>query len=198
MNASATKDGNSKASSRGKRALEWWERHCHPIKGDAGIRAQLRRCRSTTDAVGIPAAIYLARSLGVLSGSDKDHQVTAALDLARVLAHITQNISTHRPMQTAGWKSFPGERKESEAGGDRPVLSEARFRRLITADRGEEQVTAFIRLIALLDGGVNIAELSEDFIYWNDRVKRRWAFDYYAAAVASPAASDTLAEDQSE
>lgn len=196
MSASASSTTHRGGKRRGARALEWWQRHCHPVEGDAATRARLRRCRSATDAVGIPAAIYLARSLGALSETrtEDDYQVTAAINLARVLAHVTQHIETQRPMQTAGWRSFPGERRESEAGEDRPMLSEVRFRRLLTAARGEEQVSAFVRLIALLGGAVNIAALAEDFIYWNDRTKRRWAFDYYAAGMAAPTDVDTFEE----
>ncbi len=184
---------------RGVRALDWWKRYCHPVDGDPASRARLRRCRSATDAVGIPAAISLARSMGALSGTqtDDDYRVTSALDLARVLSNVTQHVETKRPMQAAGWKTFPGDRRESDAGEDRPVLSELRFRRLLTAAHGEEQVSAFIRLIALLGGAVNVTELAEDFFYWNDRTKRRWAFDYYAAGVAAPADFDTFIEDTS-
>ena len=179
------------------RALEWWQRYCHPVEGDSATRARLRRCRSATDAVSVPAAVHLARMIGGLSQTqaDDDHRVIAALDLSRVLAHVTQHVETQRPMQTAGWKSFPGERRESDAGEDRPILSEVRFRRLLASARGEAQVSAFIRLIALLGGAVNVTALADDFIFWNDRTKRRWAFDYYAAGVAAPADSDTLSED---
>jgi len=117
---------------------------------------------------------------------EDDWRITSALDLARVLAHIREDDPRQRPMQAAGWKSFPGDRRESDAGEGRPRLSEARFRRLLHSGRGEERVSAFARLIALLGGTVNVAELANDFWHWNDRTKRRWAFDYYAAGIATP------------
>lgn len=89
-------------------------------------------------------------------------------------------------MRSAGWRRFPGEAKESDAGADAPKLSELRFRRLLQTERGEEQVTAFVRLVQLLGGKIDVARLADDFVFWNDRVKREWAFDYYAAGIAMP------------
>lgn len=182
---------------RGVRALEWWKRYCDPLDGDPGTRARLRRCRSTVEALSIPAAVSLARQLGAPGdgAGDDDWRWAVGLDLARVLAHVSEHDPGQRPMRAAGWKTFPDDRKESEAGEDRPRLSEVRFRRLLDTARGEEQVVAFIRLIKLLGGTVNVAALAEDFWHWSDRTKRRWAFDYYAAGVAAPAGSVTPTED---
>lgn len=185
---------------RGRRALAWWERHCHPREGDPGTRAKLRRCRSAVEALSVPSAVALARGLvgtAVIPDVD-DWRWAAGLDLARVLAHVTEHDPTKPAMRAAGWKSFPGERKDSDAGEDRPRLSEARFRRLLGTARGEEQVDAFTRLIALLGGAVNVSALAEDFWYWGDRTKRRWAFDYYAAGIAAPTDTATIFEDFDE
>lgn len=187
-------------STRGERALDWWQRYCSLAKGDPGTRARLRRCRSATDALGERAAVTLVRQLG-LAGSataGDDQRLIAGLQLARVLAHVEAHDPTLSVMRKAGWKRFPGHRKESDAGEDRPTLSEGRFRRLLQTERGEEQVAAFVRLIALLDGSVNVAALAEDFLFWDDRTRRRWAFDYYAAGVAHPADESTSTEDPDE
>jgi CRISPR type I-E-associated protein CasB/Cse2 len=175
------------------RALAWWGRYCEPEHGDPGQRAALRRCRSATDAITIPAAVSLARQVGALRerATDRDRRLHAALNLARVLAHVTQHVP-EAPMRAAGWKSFPNDRKESEAGEDRPRLAEARFRRLLQVAGEEEQVVAFTRLVALLDGATNVATLAADFLDWTHptrgpKVRQRWAFDYFAAGVAAPA-----------
>lgn len=184
-------------SGRGMRALEWWKRYCHPVDGDPATRAQLRRCRSAMEALTFPPAVSLARRVGSLreGSADDDWQLVAGLNLARVLAHVDEHDPARRPMQAAGWKSFPGDRRESDAGDDRPRLSEARFRRLVETEGGEELVTAFVRLVALLDRTVNVAALAEDFLTWGDRTKRQWAFHYYAAGAAAPAESATSTED---
>lgn len=182
------------------RVLDWWTLHCDPREGDPGTRARLRRCRSTVDALSIPAAVSLARRLGtVREGTpENDRRLATALDLSRVLAHVTAH-SPERLMRAAGWLSFPGD-SPKESGENRPRLAEVRFRRLLETGSGEEQVSAFVRLIALLDGVVNISQIAEDFMSWShpyrgDRIRQRWAFDYYAAGIAAPADSSTDEDD---
>jgi len=186
---------------RGLRALAWWRTHCHPMHGDPGTRARLRRARTHLDLLRVNAAVHLARQMGAVPRDRPapDWKVTAALDLARVLAHVKEHDPRH-PMRAAGWKSFPRDRKESEAGDERPLLSEVRFKRLLETGSGEEKVLAFTRLIALLDGRVNVAQVASDFLNWNhpdygDRVRERWAFHYLAAGDAAPAAPPTHTED---
>ena len=182
-------------SPAGATALKWWMRYCDPLEGDGSTSARLRRCRSAVDALGIKPAISLAQRLGYVSVATHrdDDRPLIALNLARVLSHVRANDPRGRPMRSAGWKHFAGDRKESDAGEDRPLLSEARFRRLLDTERGEEQVVAFARLLGLLGGTVNVAALAEDFLYWDDRTKRRWSFDYYAAANAAPERMPTAA-----
>jgi CRISPR type I-E-associated protein CasB/Cse2 len=143
----------------------------------------------------IPEAVQLARRLGALTGNARpdDARIVRALDLARVLAHVKET-DVAAPMRVAGWRSFPADQK-SEAGDDRPKLAEPRFQRLLQAEEGEERVTAFTRLIALLGGQANVTRIAEDFWYWNDRTKHRWAFEYYAAAVATPPDDPTALEE---
>ena len=191
----------------GGRALDWWRYYCDPSRDghDPGTRAQLRRCDSPVDAAAIPAAVSLAHRLGTFKGEGEDWRVTAALNLARVLAHVREHTG-ELPMRAAGWKTFVGDRTESEAGEDRPRLSEVRFRRLLTTGPGEEQVTAFVRLIALLDATANVAALGDAFLEWEhpyrgERLRKRWAEDYFAArssrapAESAPTTTPAPAED---
>lgn len=191
---------NTRQPSRGTRALEWWRRLVDPERGDPGSRARLRRARSSLEALNIRAGVTLANRLGAAHASAPDGRTRDVLDLARVLAHVKEHDATNRPMQAAGWKSFAGDRKESDAGDERPKLSEARFRRLYETSDGEEKVAAFIRFIALMDGTVKVDVLANDFLLWNhpdlgDRVRERWAFDYYHAWSAAPTAPITDTED---
>jgi CRISPR system Cascade subunit CasB len=179
-------------------ARTWWTRYCHPRDGDPGVRARLRRCRTPIEALSVRPALTLARQLKiprVVSGKN-EWRLVQALNLARALAHVTADDRSQTPMRAAGWKKFPGERKESDAGEDRPVLSELRFRRLIEVERGEEQVVGFVRLIHLLDGRADVAELANAFLYWNDSTRKRWTFEYYAAGDAAPHDLSTTSEDE--
>ncbi|HEU4629331.1 MAG TPA: type I-E CRISPR-associated protein Cse2/CasB [Gemmatimonadaceae bacterium] len=187
--SSAAPESNlEKPKGTGGRVLDWWRSHCDPATADPGTRARLRRCDSPIDAATIPAAVTLARRLGAFADGVDDRRVATALNLARVLAQVREH-APGAPMRAAGWKSFAGDRKESEAGEDRPLLSEARFRRLLTTGPGEEQVVAFVRLVAILDGAVDVAALGADFLDWEhpwrgERVRKRWAEDYFAARTA--------------
>lgn len=186
-------------------AHEWWQRLNDPRHGDTGTLARLRRSRSTLEAMQVPDALELARRLGAIrrDGEMPDWKLRAVLDLARVLAHVRQHDPARHPMRAAGWKRFAGSRREGDAGDDRPLLSEARFRRLLLTGEGEEKVSAFIRLIALLDGEAKVDDLARDFLLWNhpehgDRIRENWAFIYYAAGTAAPALPedpDTPTED---
>jgi CRISPR type I-E-associated protein CasB/Cse2 len=175
-------------------------------QGDAGVRARLRRARSRTEVLMEPRAIELAQRTGRLARgrNASDEEIGAALDLARVLAHVKEHDGTQRLMQRAGWRRFAGDRRESDAGDDRPTLSGVRFRRLLTTEGGEPLVAAFTRLVRQLDGIVNVGELASDFLDWTHptrgaRIRRKWAFDYFAASnpVSSSINPSTDHEDDS-
>lgn len=197
-----TQQAEPRRSSRGQTAYEWWRDNCKqpstdedgpPRKYDPAIRAKLRRCHSNTEAASIRAVVVLAERLQALRKDPRpfDPAIDAALGLARVLAYVVQDIP-EAPMRAAGWKRFPGADAKSQEDDVQPVLSETRFRRLLGVESGEEQVTAFIRLVKLLGGRVNVAQLSRDFLHWNNaETRKRWAFDYYHASFAAPTSNDT-------
>ena len=111
-----TNDGRNEGFAPIPAARRWWNRYCHPRDGDPAVRARLRRCQSSTDAMTIPAAMELAKWLGVLqAGWENNPQWERALGLACVLAHVKEDIR-ERPMQIAGWKRFPDSRRESDGG----------------------------------------------------------------------------------
>lgn len=183
--------GAEKTKGPGSTALDWWRHYCDPATADPGVRAQLRRCDSPIDAAATPAAVALARRLGAFAEGTDDWRVYSALNLARVLAHVREH-APGAPMRAAGWDNF-GDWDKPDA--KRPALSEARFRRLLTTGPDEEQVTAFVRLVAVLDGAVDVAALSVDFLDWNhpwrgEQVRKRWAVDYYAARVFNQKTDD--------
>jgi len=182
---------------QGDTARKWWVSICDPQQGDAAGRARLKRCRSATEALTIPAALGLARRLGAIREPLDRRRLEGVLGLARVLAHVTSD-SAVTAMRAAGWGSFPGERREADADtGARPRLSEVRFRRLLQTEGGEEQVVMFTRLVRLIGGEVNIAALARDYLTWDwDTTRHRWAFEYYAAGAAAPASLQPTTGDE--
>lgn len=177
-------------------ARSWWMRVCSPARGDPGARARLRRCRDRVESFMSPEALQLARTL--VPTREDGEQLGAAMDLARVLSHIKADSREH-PMRAVGWAVFP---RDDAPGGDRPRLAPNRFKRLLQATDGEERVDAFIRLIALLDGQANVAEITDAFHWWNHpdgRVRQQWAFIYYNAANAAPVAPiDSQTEERAD
>lgn len=174
----------------GERCREWWTEYCGPTTGDAAVRARLRRCRSTAEALTIAPAIGLARRLRA-TRPERDGsagRLERALDLARLLAHVSSDVP-ESVMRIAGYRHFPGERDTSDEGS-RPVLSETRFKRLLLASPGEELLTLLVRLLAQVDGRADIARLAQDVWWWSDKTRERWAFEYYAAGVAAPVQQD--------
>lgn len=175
----------------GELCKEWWAEYCDPKAVDPAVRARLRRCRSAAEALAIAPAIGLARRLGGdrVERDALDRRFERALGLARLLAHVSSDAS-EPVMRIAGYPRFPGER-ESGDDGNRPLLSEVRFKRLLLAPPSEELLTTLIRLLAQVDGRANIARLAQDVWWWNDRTRERWAFEYYAAGVAAPTQQDS-------
>ena len=190
----------AQSPSNESQALAWF---VELQRGDAGVRARLRRARSRVDVLMEPKAIQLAQRVGRLSKVSRasDEEIGEALDLARVLAHVKMHDGERRVMQQAGWQTFVGDRRESDAGKDAPALSGIRFRRLLTTDAGEPLVAAFVRLVRQLDGTVNVHELSWDFLNWSHplhgaRVRSKWAFDYFAAGTPASIALNTSTHDE--
>ena len=167
----------------GALATAWWRHTCGPDAADSSARARLRRCRNNVEAATEPLALLLARRLGAFAPGAHPNDAERAIGLARVLACVRTEAS-EAPLRALGWRKFPGDR--AEAGAERPRLGETRFRRLLTVAGGEEQVVAFRRLVALMDETANVSALANDFWYWGDRTKQRWAFDYYNARAATP------------
>jgi CRISPR system Cascade subunit CasB len=129
--------------------------------------------------------VRLNRSLGLA----RQHFPCAAL-VACVLAHVREDEPRLSVARAAG--APPGE--------ENGVLSVLRFRRLLSM-RGEEDCSiAFRRLVALLGGKVNVKDLAESLLDWNDeekgdRCRTRWAFDYFDAGFAAPDGEPQAAKD---
>lgn len=168
-----------------QRARDWWRVMISDADGDRGVRARLRRCTTPLDALSVPAAIGLARRLGLVPDAGapawKQRGFERAFGLAIVLAHVRAE-GDRILMHALGWGVFPYDKKEADAGAERPRLSELRFKRFLQAEGEEELIAAFVRLIALADGETDVADLSRVFLRWeDDRTKRDLALAYFRA-----------------
>lgn len=178
-------DASNHAKSMERRARDWWHAMISDAEGDRGVRAQLRRCATPRDALGVPAAIGLARRLDRIPAEDapawKQRAFERALGLAIVLAHV--RAESDKPLiRVLGWEVFPYDKKEADAGAKRPKLSELRFKRFLLTEGSDELIAAFVRLIALAGGETDVADLARVFLCWDyDRTKRDLALTYFCA-----------------
>lgn len=163
----------------------WWKSHIAPDTSAArATRAKLRRARGWQEAMLEPAAIGLAKRLGVL---EHEQRLRMALQLAAVLAHVTTDTPRQRLMLALGYATM-----------DPPRLARLRFTRLIRSTP-DELPMALIRMVRLADGIANVAELGAAAMAWvhetsREQQRRRWAFDFFNAAGAAPDADPDTTE----
>lgn len=144
--------------------LEWWG----SLESHRGDRAALRRAATLNEVLFNPSFHRLRRVM-------RESRWAHAERLAQI-ATLAARISEPR-----FGASFASQLGKPEAGKDKPPLSGLRFRRLLQARDPEELTQLLTRAIALLGGKANLYDLAESVYWWNDGVRRQWAFDYYDA-----------------
>lgn len=183
-----TIDPTAERTDRGAAALAWWRGlQGDPDTGRPGDRAalaRLRRCASTVEAMAEPAVVDLYRRFGFPPAQARDRLPTVAT-VAMVLAHVREHAAGH-PAHAIGLRS---------PNDDDPPLKPLRFRRLLTIDDDEELARDMRRLATIANRKLDVARLARALLLWNhpeygDRVRAEWAFHYYAAGEAAPAAGD--------
>ena len=146
----------AKDNQAGQILRDWWEN----LEENRGDRAAIKRCRESASVVFIPAYQTLHRNLL----GKEDIWMDSLPAIAGLIAHV----------KTLNNDPLP----EQMASGDKPAVSELRFRRLLQADR-KELFQYLRRTIKLLNDSANIYSLANSIHYWNDRTKREWAYAYY-------------------
>ena len=151
-------------------AAEWWRDLVSEELGGRAPRgtrraalARLRRAATPIEVMQEPEALWLIRRLS----RDPDR----AAMLAGILAHVRESDDP-KVARAIGRESL---------GEDKALMSEARFRRLLQTP-GNELMEPLRRLIRLTKGKANVHDLSSSVLYWGDRVKKRWIFDYYGVS----------------
>lgn len=168
-------------------AASWW----HALQpdpethrpGDRAALARLRRCASVAEAMVEPAAMALFRRVGATHPGDLPRIAT----LAAVLAHLRKDTPEDRVARRLG-PDYP-------EAPETALMSPLRFRRLMEAGSGEEQLTAFRRMVGLAGGRLPLRDLARSLLDWNDERRRRWIYDYWNAGqpATAPAAEEPAA-----
>ena len=148
---------------------EWWL----ALKDDRGARAELRRAKSPEDVALIPAAIDLVTRLETTPIKSHGGWTERIPPIAGLAAHLDPDAEQAVLHDTT---TLPA--RMARLQGDRPVVSQLRFRRLLRTPRAE-LYRSMIRILALLDHQANLYELAESMFWWGPNIQKKWAFAYF-------------------
>ena len=147
-----------------KSIRKWWHANLGNREHNPTARALAARLRHATgvEALVEPAVHELARALELgQRGGDADRLIRLATVLAEVREHDDHRLAARL--------------------GAADALSRLRFERLIRSGK-DEIATAVRRALPLVERRCNVATLGADLLFWNDRTRARWCFDYFGAA----------------
>jgi CRISPR system Cascade subunit CasB len=155
---------------------QWWE-ELHGIgafkekKAKTADRAELSRASTIEDIILLPsfqrACLRFKPFFPERDDGKWERSIERLAIILGLLAQIREHTEQTLPLQMA-----------SQIQGDKPVLSELRFRRLVQRDR-YDLYQAMCRVLPLLGNKANIYALANDVYYWGKDVKREWAFSYF-------------------
>ncbi len=137
-----------------KALREWWI----GLEDTPGDRAQLRRCNSPWEVMMVPAFFRLVNRFEDL----KPHRFEALAAVAGLLALVRKGDFRDDMPPIQKQLAMPAE------GGNRPRMSDLRFRQLIKSRDIEELYRRFRRALALLGRKANILSLADLVLQWAD------------------------------
>jgi CRISPR system Cascade subunit CasB len=148
-----------------KPLFDWWQ---GLEDNDRASRAVLRRC-ATLDAVTLSDAYqrfyrYMLARGWPENASEWQRDKLAAI--AGLVAHVKKEDTQRLPIRM------------SELKGDRPLVSEMRFRNLLKVETTDDLFTSLRRILPLVDHQADIKRLADDVYGWNDNIKKQWAYSY--------------------
>ena len=162
-----------KQDSNETRVLHHWWTELQDRRAD---RAALRRAKTTLEVVLQPAFVDLLQRIEETAGKiDSDYQIRQLALIAGVLSDIKGERDTPIAQSMA----------QPRSASTGPRVSPQRFRRLLASQDPEEVLTAFRRILRLLDNSADIADLARRLYWWNDRDdknRRNMALEYYRQA----------------
>lgn len=157
--------------------LEWWK----SLKQNKGDRAELRRCKNLEDIQ--KASAYQRCYWQFKKHFSPEQQVPSREQMAIIIglaAHIEDDDLVKKADQSDNQKiDFFG---YQISRGDKPKLSELRFRRLLKIKDRENLHHFLIQVVRMLDKKVNLLDLLSIAYFWGDKAKMSLAYKYYEKA----------------
>jgi len=146
--------------------LQWWE----SLDERRGDRADLRRCKLPDDVLFLPSYYRLRNAV---ARYDRLNDTSLGI-VAGVISHVKRLDDSER---------FAEQLARKPLGKDTPVMSDLRFRKLLSIREPNVLFREGIRAVRLLDGAVNIQDLAQGLYWWNTRTRQEWARLYYEKIV---------------
>lgn len=144
---------------------KWWDW----LNENQGARAELRRAPNLT-AVALTSAFQrlyqwqLAVGFPQPKRPEISTQTERLAAIAGLLAHVKVAVDQSLPMLMSE--------------GDRPPVSELRFRRILDSPSIDDLFVGLRRALPLFDHKADLYDLAESVFNWGDSVKKKWAYNY--------------------
>ncbi|MCU0425527.1 MAG: type I-E CRISPR-associated protein Cse2/CasB [Candidatus Kapabacteria bacterium] len=153
---------------------------------DKGARAELRRCRTPDKAAMTPCCGELFRDLQVAKLINQNDETAPRFEQNLIRIGIIAGVASHLYADSVRGTVRLGRQMSSMQGGEegKPLVSEARFRRLLLShDSPEELMVNMIRIVQQIDtsgSSLNVFDIANT-LWWFDFVgtRQRLAYDYY-------------------
>lgn len=148
----------------GKSLHHWWQ----GLDKDRASRAVLRRCATLNEVTLSDAYQRFYRYMLACGWSENasDWQRDKLAAIAGLLAHVKTEGTQRLPLLM------------SELNGDKPRMSELRFRDLLKVETTDDLFISLRRALPLIDHRASIEQLARDVYWWNDDTKKQWAYSY--------------------
>jgi len=157
--------------------LDWWDE----LKQNKGARAELRRCKNLAE-IQMTAAYQrcfwqIVKHFAKEKWQSNKEQMAIIIGLS---AHIEDNDTAKKDDQENHQEhDFFG---YQISRGDKPKLSELRFRRMLKIKEREKLFRFLIQIIRLLDKKVHLLDLLRIAFYWGEPARTKLAYQYYEKA----------------
>lgn len=135
-----------------KALLEWWESLAKP--GNLGQRARLARCKNPIE-VSLTSDFH---NIFVKRCPFQNDYPESSATLAGILSRVRTNIDN---------KTFAEQLGQKQEGSDKPLMSNIRFSKLLSAHDADEFYLGLLRAVELLGKKTNVLSLANSIIHWH-------------------------------